>query len=77
MEVYCGFSGIFQTRLARLLNNTTSHGKSACASLYMEGNERNTCRESVFQIFRAHGHGDVRVGGVIGLYLTREKWEVA
>ena len=55
---------------------TTSRGKSACASLYMEGNERNTCRESVFQIFRAHGYGDVRVGDLVGLYLTREsgKW---
>ena len=42
----------------------------------MEGNDWNTCRENVFQIFRAHGHGDVAVGDLIGLYLTKEsgKW---
>ena len=55
---------------------TTSCSKSACPLLYMEGNDWNTCRENVFQIFRAHGHGDVAVGDLVGLYLTREsgKW---
>ena len=55
---------------------TTSCSKSACPSLYMEGNDWNTCRENVFQIFRAYGHGDVAVGDLVGLYLTREsgKW---
>ena len=55
---------------------TTSCSKSGCPVLYMEGNDWNTCRENVFQIFRAHGHGDVRVGDLVGLYLTREsgKW---
>ena len=49
---------------------------SACPGLYMRGNEWNTCNQNVFQIFRARGHGDVRVGDLVGLYLTREsgKW---
>ena len=55
---------------------TTSCVNSACPGLYMRGNEWNSCSKNVFQIFRAKGHGDVRVGDLAGLYLTREsgKW---
>ena len=44
--------------------------------MYMEGEDWNRCRQNVFQIFRAQGHGDVKVGDLVGLYLTREsgKW---
>ena len=42
----------------------------------MRENEWNNCNQNVFQIFRAKGHGDVRAGDLVGLYLTREsgKW---
>ena len=55
---------------------TTSCANSACPGLYMEGQDWNRCRQNVFQIFRAQGHGDVKVGDLVGLYLTREsgKW---
>jgi len=55
---------------------TTSCVNSQCPGLYMEGQDWNTCRQNVFQIFRAQGHGDVKVGDLVGLYLTREsgKW---
>ena len=55
---------------------TTSCANSACPGLYMRGNEWNSCSQNAFQIFRAKGHGDVRVGDLVSLYLTREsgKW---
>ena len=55
---------------------TTSCANSECPGMYIKGNEWNSCSQNVFQIFRAKGHGDVRVGDLVGLYLTREsgKW---
>ena len=55
---------------------STSCANGACPGLYMKGNEWKSCSQNAFQIFRAKGHGDVRVGDVVGLYLTREigKW---
>ena len=42
----------------------------------MRGSDWNICSQNVFQIFRAKGHGDVRAGDLVSLYLTREsgKW---
>ena len=51
---------------------TTSCANSACPGLYMRGNDWNSCSQNVFQIFRAKGHGDVRVGDLISLYYKRE-----
>ena len=55
---------------------TTSCANSACPGLYIRGNEWNSCSQNVFQIFCARGHGDVRVGDLVGLYFTRGsgKW---
>ena len=55
---------------------TTSCANSACPGLYMRGNDWNSCSQNVFQIFHVKGHGDVRVGDLVGLYFTREsgKW---
>jgi len=54
----------------------TRCANSACPGLYIEGQDWNRCSQNVFQIFRAQGHGDVEVGDLVGLYLTREggKW---
>ena len=43
-----------------------------CPGLYMREDEWRSCSQNVFQIFRAKGHGDVRVGDLVGLYYKRE-----
>ena len=52
--------------------SNTRCANSLCPGLYMEGEEWRSCTQNVFQIFRARGHGDVKVGDMVGLYLTRE-----
>ena len=56
--------------------STTSCANRGCPGLYMRGNDWSSCYKNVFQIFRAKGYGDVRVGDLVGLYLIREtgKW---
>ena len=38
----------------------------------MREDEWNSCSQNVFQIFRAKGPGDVKVGDLVGLYYKRE-----
>ena len=45
--------------------------KAGCPSLYMEGADWTNCWGEVFQIYRAAGPGNVRVGDVVGLYMPR------
>ena len=48
--------------------------KATCPNLYMEGDDWKTCGGEVFQIYRAAGAGNVKVGDAVGLYAGGDKW---
>ena len=49
--------------------------KTGCAKLYMEGDDDwKNCGGEVFQIYRAAGAGNIRVGDNVGLYAGGDSW---
>ena len=48
--------------------------KSNCPKLHMEGDDWKNCGGEVFQIYRAAGAGNVKVGDTVGLYTGDGKW---
>ena len=51
---------------------STSCVNSVCPGMYIRGNDWNRCSRNVFQIFRARGYGDVKVGDLVSLYYKIE-----
>ena len=47
--------------------------KAGCPKLYMEGDDWKNCRGVVFEIYRAAGAGNVKVGDFVGLYFRPKK----
>jgi hypothetical protein len=46
---------------------------SGCPRMYMAGNDWNSCGGEVFRIYRAGGHGTVRVGDLVGIYYPQQR----
>ena len=47
-------------------------GEASCPTVYFVENDWNRCAGEVFQIYRASGPGEIRVGDLVGIYYPHE-----